>query len=216
LSPGALSQSPSSAPTPSLATSQTPQSQREASGESNVSSQSTGPDQTDYFEDLRKSDEMDQTGTQTKTAEEVSPFLQSSPEQASSSPGQKCESVLRSELPSTPSDGMPWSDHASLRSMLPAAAPELQHWESILHSDSSQPAFVGDNDVEMDTKPWLGDFGDEYSRYMHQDYNPSQHKMQSLSEQQQLELMAELEQDELPDVSNLLSDAEALYSGNIL
>jgi hypothetical protein len=219
LSPGALSQSPSSAPTPSLATSQTPQSQREASGESNVSSQSTDsalPDQTDYFEDLRKSDEMDQTGTQTKTAEEVSPFLQSSPEQASSSPGQKCESVLRSELPSTPSDGMPWSDHASLRSMLPAAAPELQHWESILHSDSSQPAFVGDNDVEMDTKPWLGDFGDEYSRYMHQDYNPSQHKMQSLSEQQQLELMAELEQDELPDVSNLLSDAEALYSGNIL
>jgi hypothetical protein len=219
-SPRALSHSPASAPTPSLATSQTPQSHREGSGESLVQSQSTGsapPDQSDYVEDMRKGDGMDQTGTESKMEErEVSPFLQSSPEKASPSPAQKKKTELECELPSTPNNSMPSFDPASVGNTFPAATPGLQHWDSNLNSDSSQPAFMGYNDVEMDTKPWLGDFGDEYSRYMHQDYSPSQHKMQSLSEQQQLELMAELEQDELPDVSNLLSDAEAFYNGNIL
>jgi len=220
LSPRAPSHSSASAPTPSLATSHTPQSHREGSGESLAKSQSTDSaprDQTDYFEDLRKSDEMDQTGTETKVEEEeVSPFLQSSPEQARSSPVQDRKTELEPELPSTPNNGLPSFDPASLDNTLLAATPGLQYWDFNLNSDSSQPAFAGYNDVEMDTKPWLGDFGDEYSRYMHQDYSPSQYRMQSLSEQQQLELMAELEQDELPDVSNLLSDAETFYSGNIL
>ena len=60
--------------------------------------------------------------------------------------------------------------------------------------------------------PWLPSFGDEYSRFLHQTYVPGANDMQSLSEQQQMELMQSLEHSQLPDVSSLVSDATTYYT----
>jgi hypothetical protein len=222
LSPCALSHSPASAPPLSLTNSHTPQShwEAEASGDSLVesrSSDSTPPDQTDYFADAGKHDDMDQQGTETKTEEDdESPFMQLSLQQSSPLPAQQDEPEMQSGLPFRQNYGIPSFNPNSVNNMFPATIPGLQNWDSNQTAASGQAAFAGYNDVVMDTKPWLGDFGDEYSRYMHQDYNPPRQRMESLSEQQQHELMAALEQDQLPDVSQLISDAETFYDGNIL
>ena len=112
--------------------------------------------------------------------------------------------------------GMPNFNPRSMDNELPSTIPGLPHWDPNLALEPSQSAFPGYNDVAMDMTPWLGSFGDEYSRYMHQAYDPPPLQMQSLSEQQQLELMAALEQDQLPDMSSLMCDTATSYTGNIL
>jgi hypothetical protein len=107
-------------------------------------------------------------------------------------------------------------DPQSFSNDFPSTIPGLPLWDPSMASDSTQPELQAYNDVEMDTRPWLGSFGEEYSRYMHQAWFPPQQQMQTLSEEQQLELMAALEHDQLPDVSNLVSDSATTYTGHIL
>jgi len=66
---------------------------------------------------------------------------------------------------------------------------------------------------DYDGLPWLASFGDEYSRSMHHSY-PATYQMQSLSQQQQTELMASLERSQLPDLSSLISDATTFYTAH--
>lgn len=76
------------------------------------------------------------------------------------------------------------------------------------------PGITGSPDMNYDDLPYLASFGHEYSRYMQQSY-PSQYRMHTLSEQQQMELMASLEQSRLPDVSGLVSDATTFYTAQL-
>lgn len=76
------------------------------------------------------------------------------------------------------------------------------------------PGITGSPDMNYDDLPYLASFGHEYSRYMQQSY-PSQYRMHTLSEQEQMELMASLEQSRLPDVSGLVSDATTFYTAQL-
>jgi hypothetical protein len=76
------------------------------------------------------------------------------------------------------------------------------------------PGLTGSPNMNYDELPYLAPFGQEYSRYMQQSY-PSTFQMQSLSQQQQMELMASLESSQLPDVSNLVSDATTFYTAQL-
>jgi hypothetical protein len=79
----------------------------------------------------------------------------------------------------------------------------------------SGPAHFAQVDMDMD-RPWLGSFGDEYSRFTQQMYFPSSQQLQPLSEQQQTELMATLEQDQLPDVSKLVNESATFYRAHLV
>jgi Fungal specific transcription factor domain len=74
------------------------------------------------------------------------------------------------------------------------------------------PAFAA---MDLDQQPWLGSFGDAYSQYMQQTFFPTAHQARSLSEAQQIELMAALERSQLPDVpTTLISNANTFYTPN--
>lgn len=84
-------------------------------------------------------------------------------------------------------------------------------WTSAAMVPGVIPGINGSPDMNYDELPYLAPFGQEYSRYMHQTYS-STYQTQSLSRQQQMELMTSLEQSQLPDVSNLVSDATTFYT----
>ncbi|KPI37982.1 Positive regulator of purine utilization [Cyphellophora attinorum] len=88
----------------------------------------------------------------------------------------------------------------------------VAQWNHPVTSTAASMGFPQSPDFAFSTPPWLPAFGDEYSRYLHQAYGPSTNEMQSLSEQQQMELMQSLEHSQLPDVSNMVSDATTYYT----
>lgn len=88
-------------------------------------------------------------------------------------------------------------------------------WHSNSTLAPSGASYFAQADVDMD-RPWLGSFGDEYSRYTQQMYFPTSQQLQPLSEQQQTELMATLEQDQLPDVSKLVSESTTFYKAHLV
>ena len=96
-----------------------------------------------------------------------------------------------------------------------AVNPSMSAWDPNVTLPPQNSPYYCQTDMEMDTRPWLGSFGDEYSRYAQQMYFPSSEQMQALSEQQQSELMATLEQDKLPDVSRLVSESATFYSAQL-
>ncbi|OQV06262.1 Fungal Zn2-Cys6 binuclear cluster domain-containing protein isoform 2 [Cladophialophora immunda] len=110
------------------------------------------------------------------------------------------------------------------------------------------PGITGSPNMNYDELPYLASFGHEYSRYMGQSFPPpgpagssgplgtgaipgahpetatraggaGNYAMQSLSSQQQMELMAILEREQsngqLPDVSGLISDATTFYTAQL-
>lgn len=119
-----------------------------------------------------------------------------------------------------PSQGVSMSTaHYSLPSFDPytGALPvgsSLPQWQSPIAANAVQVSlgFPQSPDFAYSSPPWLPAFGDEYSRYLHQAYGPATNEMQSLSEQQQMELMQSLEHSQLPDVSGLASDATTYYT----
>ena len=96
----------------------------------------------------------------------------------------------------------------------PAFEPLLPHFDPKAAFGSLNSNATGFEEGELDPKAWLGWFGDEYSRYKGQAYQGPGQRMPSLSEEQQLELMATLEQDELPDVTDLANDVAVSYMGS--
>ncbi|ETN36527.1 uncharacterized protein HMPREF1541_08805 [Cyphellophora europaea CBS 101466] len=88
----------------------------------------------------------------------------------------------------------------------------LAQWTSTLPATTMSTGYARSPNFDYGSPPWLPAFGDEYSRYLHQAYGPAANGMGSLSEQQQMELMQSLEHSQLPDVSNLASDATTYYT----
>lgn len=97
------------------------------------------------------------------------------------------------------------------------SVPTSQQWQPTATLAPTSSGHYDQLDVEMDYRPWLGSFGDEYSRYTQQMYFPSSQQMQPLSEKQQSELMANLERDpQLPDVSKLVSESATFYKAHLM
>jgi hypothetical protein len=97
----------------------------------------------------------------------------------------------------------------------PLSVPVSQGWTSDSAMAPSGHSYFAQGDVDMD-RPWLGSFGHEYSRFTQQMYFPSSQQLRPLSEQQQTELMATLEQDQLPDVSKLVSESATFYRAHLV
>jgi hypothetical protein len=88
----------------------------------------------------------------------------------------------------------------------------MAQWSSTLPATTMSTGFARSPNFDYSSPPWLPTFGDEYSRYLHNIYGPQSNNVNSLSEQQQIELMESLEHTQLPDVSNLASDATTYYT----
>jgi hypothetical protein len=97
----------------------------------------------------------------------------------------------------------------------PLPIPVSQGWNSNPAMAPSDHGYFTQGDVDMD-RPWLGSFGDEYSRFTQQMHFPSSQQLRPLSEQQQTELLATLEQDQLPDVSKLVSQSTTFYRAHLV
>jgi hypothetical protein len=172
----------------------------------------------DHLTDIGNDDDLHrQLGEAQAQQQDATNLLQqSSSEQESSPPGQVDGQNSQPGVSVPENYGIADFDSNSLENPFPTTITGLQHWDRNITSPLSQTAFAGYNDIEMDTRPWLGSFGDEYSQYMHQACYPPEQHMQSLSQEEQLELMATLEQAQLPDLSHLISDEAISYDGNIL
>ena len=84
-------------------------------------------------------------------------------------------------------------DPNSVYNTLPAVLPGLQHCDPGLAEvpgtmTADTPCFMASRDEDL----YLGTMGDQYSQYLHAPYIP-QHRLQSLNEEQQVELMTSLE-----------------------
>ena len=106
-------------------------------------------------------------------------------------------------------------DPNSISNILPSAIPGLQYWDPNVTSGTMQPNYMATTDVTMDDMPWLGSFGDEYSRFNHSFFPSDQHQ-RVLDQEQQNELMATLEKSQLPDVSRLMSDDTTYYNPHLV
>ncbi|OJJ49340.1 hypothetical protein ASPZODRAFT_129778 [Penicilliopsis zonata CBS 506.65] len=92
----------------------------------------------------------------------------------------------------------------------PSVVPGLQGWDpnfSLASTTSSHLAYV---DAMVDPMGWMGSIGDQYSQYFHEPYPVPSWRGRTLSQQEQIELMASLE-DNLPDVSSQLVRESATF-----
>lgn len=221
---------------PSLAASHKSRSQGECHGESSVGNQDDAQspaDQDEHFEALEEDqspahqtehfealedhqDLQHQFNMKEIQQQDLSHLLQPSFNQQSALPHQTNEFTFPPRFALAQNYGMANFNPNSFMNEFPSTIPARTHLDPNMASDASQMGFTGYLDVEMDTRPWLGSFGDEYSRYTHQAFYPPPERMQSLTGQDQFDLMAALEQDQLPDVSNLMGDAATYYTGNFL
>jgi hypothetical protein len=109
---------------------------------------------------------------------------------------------------------LPGFDPQNAVNYIPTTSSGSSPWTSGPMLPGIIPGLTGSPNMNYDELPYLAPFGQEYSRYMQQSY-PSTFQMQSLSQQQQMELMASLESSQLPDVSNLVSDATTFYTAQL-
>jgi hypothetical protein len=150
-------------------------------------------------------------------------------------------------LATTISAGLPSLDTAAMHYSLPGFDPTSfpvttasmtgGPWTTAPLLPGIIPGLDGSPNVNYDELPYLASFGQEYSRYMGQSFphqnqqnyqrgllDTTQHTngnyvMQSLTSQQQMELMAMLQSEQtnghLPDVSGLISDSTTFYTAQL-
>jgi len=112
-----------------------------------------------------------------------------------------------------------WSQSMPYNSPEFTAAPSIHHavttqqlpsWDSMT-STAFNPGTAAYMGMAYENLPWLASFGADLPQMDHAD-GLMAYQMQSLDEQQQLDLMASLERSHLPDVSGLVSDANTYYN----
>jgi hypothetical protein len=106
---------------------------------------------------------------------------------------------------------LPGFDAAS-NAYAPLPTSGVSHWTPITTAGAVNTGYARSPEFTYSNQPWLASFGDEYPRYLHQNFAAPVNNMQSLSQQQQSELMASLEQTQLPDISHFASDATTFYT----
>jgi hypothetical protein len=109
---------------------------------------------------------------------------------------------------------LPGFDPQNAAGFIPTTSQGTTTWTAAPMMPGILPGITGSPDMNYDDLPYLASFGHEYSRYTHQSYPPT-YQMQTLSQQQQMELMTSLEQSQLPDVSGLVSDATTFYTAQL-
>ncbi|KAK2760795.1 hypothetical protein FQN54_002033 [Arachnomyces sp. PD_36] len=92
----------------------------------------------------------------------------------------------------------------------PSVVPGLQHWDPDFTMATTTSGHLAYSNATADPAFWVGSIGDQYSQYFNQPYPVPPWRERSLSQQEQIELMATLEEN-LPDVSDFV-DATVLYS----
>ncbi len=91
-------------------------------------------------------------------------------------------------------------DPNSSCNQFPSVVPGVQHWDPDYTSSQLVPGQFVYASPQMEQRFWLGDFGEQYSQYMHAPYLLEQPR--SLSQEQQSELMQLLEETVLPELAN--------------
>lgn len=95
----------------------------------------------------------------------------------------------------------------------PTSRQSLQSWDATTSAPGVGPGFLAFSDLSSDNQSWLASFGDVYSDYLGQTHGAApSYQMESLGEQDQLELMASLEQSQLPDISPMAGTAQTYYN----
>lgn len=115
---------------------------------------------------------------------------------------------------STLHQSLPGFDALTSAPFMPVTTQGMGPWPG-MSAGPVDPGFASSPHFDYNTPPWLATFGDEYSQYMNQTYAPMTNQMQTLSQQEQMELMASLEQCQLPDVSNLISNSTTFYTAQL-
>lgn len=102
-------------------------------------------------------------------------------------------------------------DHNTPYNAMPSVLPGLQGWDpnfSLASTTASHLAYVN---AAVDPMQWTTSIGDQYSQYFDEPFPVSSWRERTLSQQEQIELMASLEQN-IPDVSaQLVNESNAFY-----
>ena len=107
--------------------------------------------------------------------------------------------------------------HMAVQRSMPATTSGLDAWNMEVSSYTAPPAEMAWQNMSdtAEDKSWLGTIGDEYSRYMHSTVFAAPEQKSSLNLQQQSELLASLENYEMPDVSSMSNESRTFYSSQL-
>lgn len=94
---------------------------------------------------------------------------------------------------------------------IPSVLPGLQGWDPNFSLASTTASHLGYVNAAVDPMQWSTSIGDQYSQYFAEPFPMSSWRERTLSQQEQIELMASLEQN-IPDVSaQLVNESNAFY-----
>lgn len=94
---------------------------------------------------------------------------------------------------------------------MPSVVPGLQGWDPSFSLASTTASHLAYIDATVDPMQWTTSIGDQYSQYFNEPFPVPPWRERTLSQQEQIELMASLEHD-IPDVSaQLVRESNAFY-----
>ncbi|KAJ5949496.1 hypothetical protein N7454_001080 [Penicillium verhagenii] len=94
---------------------------------------------------------------------------------------------------------------------MPSVVPGLQGWDPNFSLASTTAGHLAYIDATVDPMQWTSSIGDQYSQYFNEPFPVPNWRERTLSQQEQIELMASLEQN-IPDVSaQLVHESHAFY-----
>ncbi|KAL1997865.1 hypothetical protein VTN02DRAFT_545 [Thermoascus thermophilus] len=139
-----------------------------------------------------------------------SPQPYPSPQQSSPQNVQQLNHSLQSYAPPTPSYSKDRFNPATPYNTFPSVVPGLPGWDPNFTVASTTAPHLAYVDASSDPTFWLGSFGDVYSQYSNQPVPMAPWRGQTLSMQEQLELLNSLEEN-IPDVSAQLVQKSATF-----
>lgn len=102
-------------------------------------------------------------------------------------------------------------DRATPYNAFPSIVPGLPGWDPNFALASTTACGLAYVDAAVDPANWMGPIGDQYSQYFNGSYPAPPWRERTLSQQEQVELMASLEKN-VPDVSaQLVNDSATFY-----
>lgn len=102
-------------------------------------------------------------------------------------------------------------DPATPYNAFPSIVPGLPGWDPNFALASTTACGLGYGDAAVDPMNWMGPIGDQYLQYFNGSYPAPPWRERTLSQQEQIELMASLEEN-VPDVSaQLVNDSATFY-----
>lgn len=120
-----------------------------------------------------------------------------------------------STLPGVHQPHQPFDPNSPYNNPFPSVLPGLQHWDPNYTAASTTADNLAYCSANVEPMSWMGYIGDQYSQFFNQPYPTNSWRDRSLSQQEHIELMANLV-DDLPDVSHLgTNESATFYSSSI-